>query len=129
MKLHILPRQTVPTVFLAVALLFSGCATAVNGGKQKVPIASQPSGASVKIDDADSGATPTTVVLSRKTSHRVELQLNGYRPYEVILEPRSNGATAGNLLVGGIIGMAVDGSSGAGNTLHPEKVDAVLLKK
>ena len=129
MKLQILSKHTVSLILLAGALFLSGCATAINGGKQKVPISSQPSGASIKIDDADSGVTPTTIVLSRKTSHRVELQLKGYRPYEVVLEPRSNGATAGNILIGGIIGMAVDGSSGAGNTLHPQKVDAVLIKK
>ncbi len=90
---------------------------------------SHPSGATVKVDDASFGVTPVTVELTRRTSHRVEVQLNGYRPYEVVLEPTGNGASAGNLLVGGIIGMAADNSSGAGNTLRPEKVDAVLLKR
>lgn len=117
------------TALLVSALFLCGCATIVHGSKQKVPISSQPSGASVKIDDASTGVTPMTAELSRKTSHRVELLLNGYKPYEVTIEPHFNGATMGNLAIGGIIGMGVDGSTGAGNTLRPEKVDVVLQKK
>jgi len=40
-----------------------------------------------------------------------------------------SGATCGNALVGGIIGMAVDGCTGAMFKLVPEKVNVTLQKK
>jgi hypothetical protein len=46
-----------------------------------------------------------------------------------VLEPKFNGVTMLNLVAGGIIGLAVDGSTGAGNTLHPDKVETVLQKR
>ncbi len=70
-----------------------------------------------------------TAELSRKSSHRVELSLNGHKPFEVVLEPEFNGTVMGNVLAGGLIGMAVDGSTGAGNTLKPEEVDAEMRKR
>jgi hypothetical protein len=121
--------KTLAPVLLGSALLLTGCASIVNGSKQRVKITSQPAGADVRIDGGSSGITPTVADLSRKTSHRVELSLTGYQPYEMVLEPKFNGLTLGNLVLGGIIGIAVDGSTGAGNTLKPEKVDAVLQKK
>lgn len=121
--------KTLAPVLLGSALLLTGCASIINGSSQKVKITSQPAGADVRIDGGSSGVTPTEAELSRKTSHRVELSLNGYQPYEIVLEPKFNGLTLANVAVGGIIGLAVDGSTGAGNTLKPEKVDAVLQKK
>jgi hypothetical protein len=111
------------------ALLLSSCASIIHGSKQKVEIRSRPPGAAVRIDGTDSGVTPTTAELSRKSSHRVELSLKGHKPFEVVLEPEFNGTVMGNILAGGLIGMAVDGSTGAGNTLKPEAVDAELRKR
>lgn len=105
------------------------CASVINGSKQKVEIKSQPAGASVRINSVDSGVTPQTAVLSRKMSHRIELQKSGYRLYEVVLEPAYNNMPMGNMIAGGIVGLVVDSSTGAANTLHPDKVDAVLIKK
>ena len=129
MKSSTLIQHVCTAALLGSALLLTGCATVIHGSKQKVAISSQPAGAAVRVDGTGSGVTPTVAELSRKTSHRIELLLNGYKPYEVVLEPSFNGATMGNLAIGGIIGLAVDGSTGAGNTLHPEKVDAVLQKR
>ena len=129
MKLQTLLLKAIVPALLGSSLLLAGCASITHGSNQTVKINSQPSGAAVRIDGTDKGVTPTAAELSRKGSHRVELSLNGYKPYEVVLEPSFNGATLGNIIAGGIIGMAVDGSTGAGNTLRPEKVDAVLQKR
>lgn len=122
------PARLLTLTFLACTALLGGCATIIHGGNQTVKINSQPSGASVKIDGNVSGVTPTKAELSRKTSHRVEITLAGHKAYEITLEPHFNGATLGNILLGGIIGFAVDGSTGAGNTLKPDEVNAVLQK-
>ena len=129
MKTQRIIIHTLRATLLGSALLLSGCASIINGSTQKVKINSQPPGASVRIDGAPTGATPTVAELSRKSSHRVEVSLNGYRTYEKVLEPSFNGVTLLNILVGGIIGLAIDGSTGASNTLQPEAVEAVLEKR
>lgn len=116
------------SAFVASGFLLSSCASIINGSNQTVMIASTPPGAQVSINGTDSGVTPMKAELSRKSSHRVELNLRGHRPYEAVLEPNFNCGPIGNVLVGGVIGMAVDGSTGAGNTLKPEAIDAKLQK-
>jgi hypothetical protein len=129
MKLKTL-RSTVCSVgLISIALLSSSCATIVKGTTAKIPIRSQPSGANVRVDSTSIGTTPVVAKVSRKTSHRVEISLAGYRTFEVVLELHDNHATLGNLVAGGIIGMAVDSSTGANNSFEPDHVDAVLQKQ
>lgn len=112
-----------------VALLFSSCAAIVSGTTQDINVSSKPSGANVLLEDQLVGTTPTVLQLSRKTSHRVNIHHPGYRDYEVVIEPAANLTSAGNLLVGGIVGGVVDHNTGADNKLVPERVDAVLVRK
>lgn len=122
-------RFALATVLAGGALFLSSCASMIHGSHQKVGITSRPPGAGVRINGMESGITPMTAELSRKCSHRVEVYLKDYKPCEVVLEPEFNYTAMGNILGGGLIGMAVDGSTGAGNTLKPEAVDAELRKR
>lgn len=112
-------------VVLAVISL-SGCATIMTGATQKVPVTSNPSGAVARVDGGMAAVTPTIFNLERKTDHTIEISKDGYRVATVILRHTMNGATAGNILVGGVIGLAVDGCSGAMFKLVPERVDVTL---
>jgi len=109
-----------------VVILLSGCATIMTGTTQKVPVNSNPSGAVAKVDGGMAAVTPTIFNLERKTDHTIEISKDGYRVAIVILRHTLSGATAGNILVGGIIGLAVDGCSGAMFKLVPERVDVNL---
>jgi len=129
MKLKTLCSTGCSVGLVSVALLFSSCATILKGSTEKIPIRSQPSGANVRVDNISIGATPIVAEVSRKTSHRVEISLAGYRTFEVVLEQYENNAAAGNFVAGGIIGLVVDSSSGANNSFKPDHVDAVLQKR
>ena len=129
MKLSVFRSRISLAAVVASAVLLSSCASIIHGSTQKIHVTSQPAGAAITVDEKPSGTTPTDLKVSRKTSHLVELTLPGYRRYEVTLEPKFNSATMGNILAGGIIGMGVDHSTGANNTLYPDHVDAVLQKK
>lgn len=112
---------------LVVAVTFlSGCATIITGTTQKVPVTSNPSGAVAKADGGMAAVTPTVFILKRKTDHTIEISKEGYRTATVILRHTLSGAAAGNVLVGGIIGIAIDSSSGAMYKLVPERVDVTL---
>ncbi|MDD5174138.1 MAG: PEGA domain-containing protein [Candidatus Omnitrophica bacterium] len=114
------------TAVMVVVIFLSGCATIMTGATQKVSVNSNPSGAVAKVDGGMAAITPTIFNLERKTDHTIEISKEGYRVTTVILRHTMSGATAGNVLVGGIIGIAVDGCSGAMYKLVPERVDVNL---
>ncbi len=121
-----MPKYIVVIALLIPIVFLSGCATIMTGSTQKVPVSSNPSGAVAKVDGGMAAVTPTIFNLERKTDHTIEISKEGYRTAQVILRHTLSGATAGNILVGGIIGIAVDGCSGAMFKLVPERVDVNL---
>ena len=98
------------------ALLFlplTACATMMGGaGPAHVPIDSVPQGAIVSYDGANVGVTPCTVVMTARCS-RVTLTREGFHEQVVEAGKSVNGAILGNLLFGGIVGLALDGAAGA----------------
>lgn len=116
-------------VAAAVACSLSACATVVHGTRQHVSVTSTPRGATVFVDDQQLGVTPVTLKLSRDDHHRVRLELEGYEPYEVLLTRHVSGWVWGNLVYGGIPGLAIDAISGAMYRLKPDSVDATLTRR
>jgi hypothetical protein len=109
----------------SLAFLFSaGCATIVSGGSQKVRLTSNPSGAMVTVDGSTQRATtPGEIVLPRNTSGYVlHFRKEGYEDSKQRLQSTMNGWVWGNLVFGGLIGLIVDFSSGAANSLTPGAV-------
>jgi hypothetical protein len=122
-------RRSVSIFIAAVAATAcsAGCATIVGGGHdQRVHIDSQPPGARVCVDGQPRGMTPTDVELSRRQEHQVQLDLDGCPPYVTALKPGCNPWVFGNLLAGGLVGLAVDASTGAVSTLYPNEVKTVF---
>jgi hypothetical protein len=113
--------------FLVIALLVQGCALIINGKRQSVNFASTPSGAVLTVDGTDRGKTPALLDLNRDQSHTVKIQLEGYQPFEMKMERKVSGWVWGNILLGGIIGLIVDASTGAMYKLTPEQVNGSLV--
>jgi hypothetical protein len=76
-------------------VFLSGCATLINSPTQSVLITSDPAEAKVVIDDRVHLKTPGMVRLSRKATHMVVFQKEGYKP-EVVRMTR--GPSAWSLL-------------------------------
>lgn len=111
---------------IAAVSFLSGCATIMSGTTQKVSVSSQPGGATAKVDNNMSAKTPAVFTLERKSDHTIEISKEGYKTTTVLLKKTFNGATTGNILLGGIIGTGIDAASGSMNKLIPERVDIVL---
>lgn len=107
------------TTILAAAML-GGCASIINGSTQEIAFTSQPSQATITIDGVERGTTPVSVELARGERHTVVMSLEGYETEEIALEQRVNGWVWGNILVGGLIGLVVDASTGAMYRIDPE---------
>jgi hypothetical protein len=121
--------------FLAViitALLFtSGCATVTRGTKDTLVIESDPAGATVKLSNGMTGKTPTSFKLPRKDALVVTIEKEGYETLTVNVNSQVSGAgaagMAGNVLVGGLIGVIVDPLTGAMKDLRPNPVKATMV--
>lgn len=62
------------------------------------------------------------VKLYRRNEHLVNINLDGYTPYEITLHRNISGWFLGNILLGGIIGIAVDAVTGAIYTFSPKNI-------
>ena len=90
-----------------------GCATALRGSSQKMKIETDPSGATLKIND-QSYTTPAEVELKRKETYKVEVGKEGYRTKVFDFAAQWDGASLPGLIVpGGSVSVATDRVSGA----------------
>lgn len=103
-----------------------GCATIVRGTTKDIPLSSIPPGATVSIDGTSTYTTPITVELKRGRDHILTFSKDGYQTEQVTLQSVLGGTFAGNLLLGGIVGGAVDLASGSAYRLVPESVSVEL---
>ncbi|WP_083918389.1 translation initiation factor 2 [Mesorhizobium metallidurans] len=103
---------------LAAALAVSGCASVVRGTTEKVSVNSEPPDAAIRTSLGHScPASPCTVEVSRKEGFTAFGEKEGYKPGSIYIGTKmsGNGAAglAGNILVGGVIGVGVDAVTGA----------------
>lgn len=121
--------KSIKTMLLTGLILgLSSCATIILGSKQSVGISSTPSSAKIFINDEEVGITPQTVQIKKNQaqSFKVRIELEGYEPYETVLTRKTSGWIAGNILLGGLIGLVVDFATGGAYLLTPEQIEAQL---
>lgn len=102
--------------FTAV-LILGGCATVTRGTNDQVQMRSTPTGAIATASTGQSCTTPCTMTVGRKDQFSVHFEKLGYISQDVQVKTQASGpgqaALAGNLIVGGIVGLATDASTGA----------------
>jgi hypothetical protein len=114
---------------IAIALsvvVVTGCASIVNGTTQSIGISSNPSQAKVTVNGRELGKTPVIAKLERSENHVLRMELQGYKPFEATLTRSVSGWVWGNILFGGLIGLAVDAISGGLYKLSPEQISGAL---
>ena len=126
------------TILLAAAaaaamLALSGCATITRGTHDAFVIQTDPAGASVTTSNGFTcDATPCSIRMLRKSEFDVTITKPGYKTWTGHVTNHIGGgggtAMAGNVLVGGIIGAAVDGSNGSMLDLVPNPLVVHLEK-
>lgn len=104
----------------------SSCATIMNGPTQPISICSNPTDADVWLDNSYVGNTPMLLNLSRNSEHIVRIELPGYQPQVITFSRKVSKWVIGNLVFGGVIGLAVDAISGGLYVLTPEQVQAEM---
>lgn len=117
------------TMHIAAMLLATvsatGCATITKGASQSVTIATDPPGAACTLtrEGAAIGVispTPGTLQIEKdKDAISILCRKEGYFDGAAVLDSSFQGMTFGNLIFGGVIGVAVDGASGAMHSYPP----------
>jgi hypothetical protein len=87
-------------------LLTPDCATITRRSKQRIPVTSDPMGATVIVNGVQQGVTPLEIRLARKEKGQViRIESPGYNPVEIRPKRKmSAGPIAGNFLLGLIPG-------------------------
>ena len=116
---------------VGVALSLPACATVTRGSSQQFSVQSTPPGAQVSTSNGfECQATPCTFRMSRKDAFRITVSKDGYvaQTHDITSSVSGAGGTAmaGNILIGGIIGGAIDATSGAMNDLKPNPLIVTL---
>lgn len=109
---------------VAAGLGATACATVTRGTSQDFTVQSTPPGARVTTSNGfECEATPCTFRMPRKPGFTATISMPGYATQEIQIDSRIGGGgaagAAGNILIGGGIGLVVDGTSGAMNDLTP----------
>lgn len=113
--------------------LLPACATVVEGTGDTVTVSTNPPGATCTMDRNGErvGAIPITPGGVRIDKSRHDLTVTctreGYQTASVTASPIFTGTTFGNILVGGLVGIAVDIASGANNR-YPSEVRLELVE-
>ena len=116
----------------AMALLaLGGCASVARGPTEQGVVTSLPEDATIRTTLGHNCArSPCTIEISRKTEFTASAEREGYHPGSVHVGTKfsEGGAVglAGNVLIGGVIGMGVDAMSGATLDHHPNPAIIVL---
>jgi hypothetical protein len=105
---------------MALGVAVSGCATIIKGTTQDISVNTTPvGGADCTLVNSEGTwylTTPGTAKVHKtKTDLDITCKKDGYAPGHIVAISHFNGTTAGNILLGGVIGIGVDAASGADN--------------
>jgi hypothetical protein len=108
----------------SACVLLCACASVTRGSTDAWEVNSDPIGAKVETSNGHAcEATPCAIRMSRKSQFVATVSKPGYHPATITVTHKTAKAgaagMAGNVLVGGLIGVAIDSSTGATQDLVP----------
>lgn len=116
---------------LALTVVLPACSTIVEGTDQQVTVITDPSQASCTLSRQGSvigvvNPTPGSLQVDKsRNAIEVRCEREGYQTTAATLSSEFEGMTLGNVIFGGLIGVAVDASSGAMNQ-YPSSITIIL---
>jgi hypothetical protein len=125
MKVHVM------VVCAALAAALSGCATVIKGETQAINVSSPPVGGARCVLSTTDGyyrdlLTPGAVIVPRgREDLSVVCTKRGFKDATKKVASHFNFVTFGNLVIGGLVGVTVDATSGA-NESYPEEIEVPM---
>ena len=102
----------------ALGIAVSGCASIIEGTTQSIAVTSPPTdGAKCVLKSSEGTYYVTTPgnAMVHKTKNDLDVNCSriGFKDAHTTIPSHFNGATAGNILAGGVIGLGIDAATGA----------------
>jgi len=115
----------------ALGVTLSGCASIVEGTTQSIAVSSAPADGATCVLTSSEGTyyvtTPgNTTVHKTKNDLVVVCTRQGFKDAHTVIPSHFNGATAGNILAGGVIGIGIDAATGA-NYNYPTSFNVTMM--
>lgn len=106
---------------ILLCLILPSCATLTRGSSQEFIIITNPPGAYIETSHGYYCVSPCKLSLPRINKFTVTARLNGFSDEYASVSNNSGGVgvSAGNILIGGLIGIGTDATSGALKDLFP----------
>ena len=105
-----------------------GCATILNGTSQKIPVSSEPAGATVTVDSNNVYTTPVKLRLERRRDHTLVFTKDGFDTQTVNVMHVLSEVVCGNTLLFGPLGWVFDMCAGTQYKLVPDKINVELKR-
>lgn len=116
---------------IASSLSLAACATVTRGTTEQITFTSTPPAAMRTSTGLSCPTTPCTLEVNRKSEFIATFSKEGYQSHDVSVQTRLAGAGAagfaGNVLIGGLVGMGVDAATGSTLEHFPNPVEASLV--
>jgi hypothetical protein len=109
----------------------AACASVADGTSQNITVATDPTGAQCDlVREGKSigiiGSTPGTINVAKDADDLIiTCERDEYQSAKVTLVSKFTGATFGNIILGGGIGILIDAASGANNR-YPDRADIIM---
>lgn len=122
------------SLLVCFVALITGCASIIHGKLQKISVNTAPSGANVEATSGEGDpvrcTTPGVLELDRsRPGYVLHIEKVGYKDIDVVLKRGIDPWFWGNIIIGGIIGIMVDMSSGSAYKFSPSQIDEFLKKE
>lgn len=118
-------------VVCAISVLLTGCATIVRTNVVDFTINTLPQGATVRTSTGFLCTSPCTIKHPRRDSFEVTITKKGFQTAQARISAQVAGGGAvgvtGNVLIGGLMGIATDVHSGASKDLVPNPLNVTLI--
>ncbi len=116
-------------IICCMFLGFTGCATILHGSSQTIAVATDPPDAMMRVG-GNTFKSPAQVTLRRDADYIVTAEKEGYETGQGTITHSVHWPTfLGNIIFGGLIGWAIDFSSGSAYKLEPENLTVPLKQK
>ncbi|WP_108818185.1 translation initiation factor 2 [Pseudovibrio sp. Alg231-02] len=111
---------------VASSILLAGCGTVVRGTSEDIKIDVKPANAKITSTTAHTCVGPCVINVPRKKEFTLTASAPGYQSQVIDVQTRVSGkgaaGMAGNIILGGVIGVGVDAATGATLDHYPNPV-------
>lgn len=119
-----------PSIAAVALSSVAACATVTRGANQTYRVESTPPNARVTTSHGYNCTTPCSMKLPRKSEFDIKVALDGYKDFTMRVTNHFSGqgaaGLAGNVILGGVIGIGVDAATGATLDLRPNPLVVVM---